>query len=55
MAATAAPFGGSSTEPTTLWLFDLNNAPITESITIAKAEMTMLLIVSFASEGGGMV
>lgn len=44
VAATAGPWltGGSSVEPIIEWWFDLKRAPITERITIAKTEITML-------------
>jgi hypothetical protein len=40
--ATAAPSFGSSVEPIIAWLLDLKRAPMTDRITIAKAESTML-------------
>ena len=42
VAATAAPFSGSSVEPIMEWWLDLKRRPMTERITIAKADMTML-------------
>jgi hypothetical protein len=42
VAATAVPFFGSSVEPIIEWWFVLKRAPMTERMTIAKAEMTML-------------
>jgi len=41
VAATAAPFGGSSVEPIIEWWFVWKRAPIMERITMAKTEMTM--------------
>ena len=40
--ATAAPSFGSSFEPVMEWWFALKRAPMTERITIAKHDMTML-------------
>jgi hypothetical protein len=42
VAATAGPSAGSPVPPTMEWWFDLKSAPMTERMTIAKAEMTTL-------------
>lgn len=44
MVATAAPFSGSSMLPVMEWWFALKRAPMTERITMAKQEITMLFV-----------
>ncbi|KAF4625946.1 hypothetical protein G7Y89_g12218 [Cudoniella acicularis] len=53
--ATAAPSTGSSVEPIMLWWFDLKRAPMTERITMAKTEMTMLFSFSTLVELFGLL
>lgn len=43
LAATAPPSLGSSSEPIMLWWLLANMLPMTERMTMAKREMTMLL------------
>jgi hypothetical protein len=42
VAATAGPSFGSSVEPIIEWWFNLKRAPMTDRMTIAKTEITML-------------
>lgn len=51
--ATAPPSSGSSLDPITVWLFDLNKAPMVERMTMANTDTTMLLPVSLLPSAHG--